>query len=65
MSPPEHSYFTTTNPEQSSTAEEPENDLTTNFMKMIEVIKEDMNKSLKKWEETIYKQMEEMVKSLF
>lgn len=43
MSPPELSYHTTASPEYSNITETQENDLKTNFMKMIEVLKEKMN----------------------
>ena len=52
MSPLEATYPTTVNPEYSSTAEAQENDLKTNFMKIIEVLKQEINKSLKKSRET-------------
>ena len=40
MAPPELSYPTTASPGYSNIAEAQENDLKTNFMKMIEVLKE-------------------------
>ena len=63
MPPPEPSYPTAANSECSSTVEAQENQLKTNFMKMIEVFKEDMNKSLKEIQENRNKQLEEMNKS--
>ena len=44
---PEPSCHTTTGLEIPSTAEVKENNLNTNFIKMIEILKEEMNKSLK------------------
>lgn len=48
MAPPKPSYPTTANTEYSNTNEAQQRNLTTNFVKIIEMIKEDMNKSLKK-----------------
>lgn len=47
MSPPELSYPTTASPEYSNTAKAEENYLKTNVMKMIVILKEEVNKSLK------------------
>lgn len=47
MSPPEPSYHTTASPEYSNTVEAQENDLKTNFRKMIEVFKEIMEETNK------------------
>lgn len=47
MSPLEPSYTTTAGPEYSNTAEAQENDITTNARKMVEVLTEEMNKSVK------------------
>lgn len=46
MCPPETSYPTTTSPEYSNTFEA--QNVKTNFMEMIDVFNEEMNKSLKK-----------------
>ena len=51
MSPLKPGYPTTAGPEYSNTAATQENDLNTNFMKMIEVLKEEMNKPLKESQE--------------
>lgn len=48
MSPLELSHLTIASPEYSNTLEAEENDLQTNFMKMIELLKEEINDSLKK-----------------
>ena len=47
MIPPESSYPTTGSPGYSNIAEAQDDDPKTNCMKMIEVFKEEMNKSLK------------------
>lgn len=46
MSSPDPSYPTIASPKYSNTTEAQENDLETNLMKMIEVLKEEMNKCL-------------------
>lgn len=51
MSPPEDSYPNTASPEYSKTADRQENNLSTNFMEMIEEGQLKMNKSLKELEE--------------
>lgn len=52
MSPPEPSYPTTTSPENPDTTEAHENDLKTNFTKMIEVLKKKNNRFLKECQES-------------
>ena len=47
MSPPEPSYRTAASPDYSNTTKAKENELKINFMKIIEVLKEEINKSLK------------------
>lgn len=49
MSPPELSHLTTASPEYSNTAEEQTKDFKSNSMKIIEVLKEEVNKSLVKF----------------
>lgn len=49
MSPPELSHLTTASPEYSNTAEEHAKDFKSNSMKIIEVLKEEVNKSLVKF----------------
>lgn len=61
---PELSYHTTANPGYCNTAEALENDHKTNFMKMIEALKVEMNNSLKEIQENINKQLGEMNKAL-
>jgi hypothetical protein len=58
MSPLEPSYPTTASPEYPKIAEAQENDLKTNFMKLIEVLKAEMNKSPRemKWPSSIARQ---------
>lgn len=51
MAPSEPSNPTTARPEHSNTAKAQENDLKTDFMKMIEVLKEEMKKSLEEYQE--------------
>lgn len=46
MLPSEPRYLITASPEFSNTAEPQENNFETNFMKMVEVINKEMNKSL-------------------
>ena len=58
MSPSEHSYPTTATSKYSNTAEAQEEDLKTNFMKMIGILKEEMNKSLKEIQENTKKKIE-------
>lgn len=45
VSPPEFSYLTRASPECSNTAEAQAKDFGTHYMKMIEVLKQEMNKS--------------------
>lgn len=52
MSPLEPSYATRVGAEYSSILEAQEKDLKSNYVKMIEVYKEEMNKSLKKLRKT-------------
>lgn len=47
MSPPDLSYLTTASPEYSNTAEAQTKDVKSNYMKIIEFLKEEVNKSLK------------------
>ena len=47
MSPAEANNLTTASPEYFNIAEAQENNLKTNFMMMIEILKDEMNKSLK------------------
>lgn len=47
MPTPEPSHHTTTSPEYSNTTKVQVNDLKSNFMKMIHVLKEEINQSLK------------------
>ena len=51
MSPPKPRNPTIASPDYFNTAEAQENDLKTNFMKMINVLKEKMNKSFKEIKE--------------
>ncbi|KAL6088399.1 hypothetical protein STEG23_019142 [Scotinomys teguina] len=57
-------YPTTATPEYSNMAEAQENDLRTNFMKMIEELKEKVDKTVKEIEEKVIKNLEEINKSL-
>jgi hypothetical protein len=58
MAPPEPSYPATTNPEYPNETEAQEVDLKFSLIRMIETFKEDINKSLKKVQENISKQVE-------
>lgn len=58
MAPPECSYAATTNPEYPNETEAQEVDLKFSLIRMIETFKEDINKSLKKVQENISKQVE-------
>jgi hypothetical protein len=49
--PPEPSYVTAASPEYSINAEAQDNLLKTNFLRVIKVLKEEMNKSVNKSEE--------------
>ena len=51
MAPSELSYPTTASPEYCNTNKTQENDLKSNFIKMNEAFKEEMNKSLKEIQE--------------
>lgn len=55
MSPSESIHSTTARPEYSNISEAHENDLKSNFMVMIDLLNEKMNKSLKEIEEMIMK----------
>ena len=57
MSSPDPSYPTIASPKYSNTTEAQENDLETNLMKMIEVLKEEMNKPFKEIQENPNKQL--------
>ena len=52
MSPPELSYHTTASPEYSNITETQENDLKTDIIKIIEVLREKRNTPLKEIQET-------------
>jgi hypothetical protein len=47
MAPPEHTYLPTERPRNSNSSEAQPNDLKTNFIKIGEVLKEEINTSLK------------------
>jgi hypothetical protein len=49
MAPPGHSYPTTANPEYSNTVKAQEDDVKYNLIKMMDVFKQEINKSLKKY----------------
>lgn len=61
MSLLEPSPPTTASPEYSSIAEAQEKDLKINYIKMIEFIKEEINKSLKEIQEDTNKQLQEIL----
>jgi hypothetical protein len=58
MAPPEPSYPTTASPGYPNIAEEQENDLNSNLMKIIEAFKEERNSFLKEIHENTTKQVE-------
>ena len=58
MAPPESSYPTTANTGYPNENEAEENDPKSNFIKMTESFKEEMNKFLKEIKENISKQVE-------
>lgn len=58
MVPPDPSYPPITNPEYPNETEAQEVDLKFSLIRMIETFKEDINKSLKKVQENISKQVE-------
>jgi predicted double-glycine peptidase len=64
MTSSEHSYPTTTSPGYPNTTEAQENDLKSNLIKMIEAIKEEINKSLEKIQENTIKQVKEINKTV-
>ena len=57
-------YPTTAHPEQSNIADAQENDVKTNFVKMIEVLQKEMNKPLKEIQKNTNKQQYEINKLL-
>lgn len=65
MAPPDPSYPVTAKPEYSNAAQAGENDLKTNRMKIIDILKENMKEALKEIKEKANKQtkMEEINKS--
>lgn len=60
MLPTEISHLTTASPEYSNTVESQGNNLKTNFMAIIDVLKEEINESLKEIKEQKLFLMEEM-----
>ena len=62
MAPPKSSYPATTNPGYLNEIEAQEEDLTSNFIKIIESFKEVMKISLKEIQENTFKQIEALRK---
>lgn len=63
MSPLDPSHPTITSPEYANVAEEHENNLKTNFTKIIEILKKGKNKSCKEIEGKTIRKLEELNKS--
>lgn len=65
MSPPGPSYSTSAGPQYFNTAEEQEKDLNISYMKMTQVLKEEIKKPLKKsWKRYTQIHLEDISKSL-
>lgn len=64
MAPPEHNYPSTANARYPKETEAQEEDLKSNLINIIEVFKEDMDKSLKEIQENTFKHVKDMNKTL-